>query len=85
MLRFVARVLIARQHDLCRAGVEAATIRTPVFERWWTTIAAQRVGRTENVIGLDLNPGVLVETATGPHADPEIDRHGRYRRVSRPR
>jgi hypothetical protein len=29
MLRFVARVLIARQHDLCRTGVEAATIRTP--------------------------------------------------------
>jgi hypothetical protein len=24
MLRFVARVLIARQHDLCQAGVEAA-------------------------------------------------------------
>src|SRR6266700_1866554 len=30
MLRFVARVLIARQHDLCRTGVEAATIRTPL-------------------------------------------------------
>jgi ubiquinone/menaquinone biosynthesis C-methylase UbiE len=26
-------------------------------------LAAQRVGRTENVIGLDLNPGILVETA----------------------
>jgi hypothetical protein len=31
MLRFVARVLIARQIDLCRAGIEAATIRAPVL------------------------------------------------------
>jgi hypothetical protein len=31
MLHIVARVLIARQHDLCRTGIEAATIRTPVY------------------------------------------------------
>jgi hypothetical protein len=31
MLRFVARVLIARQHDLRRTDIEAATIRTPVY------------------------------------------------------
>jgi hypothetical protein len=31
MLRIVARVLIARQHDLCRTGIEAATIPTPVY------------------------------------------------------
>jgi hypothetical protein len=36
MLRFVARVLIARQHDLCRMGVEVVT--TPLIER--------RFGRT---------------------------------------
>ena len=34
MLRFVARVLIAGQHDLCGAGVEAAANRTSVTERW---------------------------------------------------
>ena len=33
MLRLVARVLIARQHGLCRADVEAITIRTPVFAK----------------------------------------------------
>jgi hypothetical protein len=33
MLRFVARVLIARQHGLCRAGAEAITICTPVFAK----------------------------------------------------
>jgi len=27
MLRFVARLLIARQHDLCQPAFEAATIR----------------------------------------------------------
>ena len=31
MVRFVARVLIARQHDLRRTCIEAATIRTPVY------------------------------------------------------
>jgi hypothetical protein len=31
MLRFVARDLIARQNDLCRAGIEAATIRASVL------------------------------------------------------
>jgi hypothetical protein len=31
MLRFVARVLIARQHDLRRTYIDAATIRTPVY------------------------------------------------------
>jgi hypothetical protein len=33
MLRLVARFLIARQHGLCRAGVEAITIWTPVFAK----------------------------------------------------
>jgi hypothetical protein len=32
MQRFVARVLTARQHDLCRTGVEAATVRTSVAQ-----------------------------------------------------
>jgi hypothetical protein len=49
MLRFVARVLIARQHDLCRTGVEAATIRSPQSSDSNSRRAA--VGRTENVIG----------------------------------
>jgi len=31
MLRIVARVLIARQHDLCGIVPEAATFRTPVY------------------------------------------------------
>jgi hypothetical protein len=61
MLRFAARALIARQHDFCRTGSEAATV-----ERRQIAVAAQRVGRTENVSGLDLKPRMLVETAIGP-------------------
>jgi hypothetical protein len=49
MPRFVARFLIARQHDLCRTGVEAASIGAR--NRAIVTVAAQRVGQTENVIG----------------------------------
>ena len=45
MLRLVARVLIARQHGLCRAGVEAITIRTRI--RKGRLSLAQRVGRRE--------------------------------------
>ncbi len=42
MLRFVARVLIARQHDLCRTGIGAAlSFGRPHIEQSWITVAAQ--------------------------------------------
>jgi hypothetical protein len=55
MLRLVARVLIARQHGLCRADVEAITIRTPVFAK----VDCRRAARwPENVIVLIQNSSV---------------------------
>jgi hypothetical protein len=51
MLRLVARVLIARQHGLCRAGVEGHYHSEPFGRRCSQReiVAAQRVGRRERL------------------------------------
>jgi hypothetical protein len=55
MLRLVARVLIARQHGLCRAGVEAITIRTRIRKG---RLSPRSALAGENVIVLTQNSSV---------------------------
>ena len=55
MLRLVARVLIARQHGLCRAGVEAITIRTRIGKG---RLSPRSALAGENVIVLTQNSSV---------------------------
>jgi hypothetical protein len=65
MLRFAARVLIARQHDLCQIG--AATFRTLAY-RAKVDIGRCAVSRPDRERDrLDLNPGMLAETAFGTY------------------
>jgi hypothetical protein len=58
MLRFVACVLIARQHDLCRTPAYRAKVD-------YVRRAVSRPDREHDRSGLALNPGVLAEAGIG--------------------
>jgi hypothetical protein len=65
MLRFVACVLIARQHDLCRTSIGAALpFRTPAY-RAKVDYGRRAVSRPDREHDRGSCPGMLAETGIG--------------------